>query len=918
MSQQERQTAYRQLVQALLECPQNDEERILVNNRNLVDEGLVKALKDTAKMMMIRNNPALGATIHRLVSFAQQLERRLAARQSELVELKQEDYIRFSLELLKIVADSQGDGEIVHHFFDSHLAYLNEQLLTIFPQSIQALLDREKDRHWQADIASILHNLAIDLQEYHKGDRSINFALSIACKERSLLVSSQPDEQTIQWSGSGKNWTGTEIVKPDEDRQTAYFELVHALIQCPLNGEDRVLQTYPELVDKGLVMALLEVAEIRKEHNNPDSASTIEWLESFAEKLSQELELRSGTNQPKDKEEPEDFFLDLLQTVANSQGDEGIVHQFLDEHLDDLDEQLLAVIPQSIEALLARQQDSDRQAYTRSIIQNLAINLQTYPSGDRSINLKLSIACKEQSLLVHSQLNEQTIQSGNCTNDLPETEIEIDRFPHAEAVPPNENDNIEIELDERIITVVTPTSLPITEAVPPNENDNIKIELDERIITVVTPTSLLITEAVPPNENDNIEIELDERIVTVVTPISLAITEAVPPNENNNIEIELDERIVTVVSPINLAIDTLKTNRDLGQIYFNQGEWQLAANAYEIAIQAVETSRNLVIDKQQRQEMLDDALSIYENALHCAINIKNYPQAIQYTERLRSLDPGIVGQIPVETIDYPAIQQLIHSPQTAILTWYTTNDDTHIFIIKQSGAPTIHTCKNQGKQKFQNWLQKTWINPCHEDNSNWAENLPRLLHNISQRLELDTLIEQHLSDIIELIIVPHLNLHQIPFAALPLTPAEGGFSGLLGDKFIIRSMPSCQLASPDATTNMGTIEDPDDSLLGASSAQSTLWSVDDYLTIIFNIMYHQERCQGSNRAISLRTAQSQLRNLTGAEFQRYYYPHAIEYVTKHHPTLKTSLENHLEAYCAMDKPFESPYYWAAFITQGMA
>jgi hypothetical protein len=60
MSNKERQAAYRQIVQAFLECSQNDEERILANNHDLVDEGLVKALKDTAKMMMIRNNPALG------------------------------------------------------------------------------------------------------------------------------------------------------------------------------------------------------------------------------------------------------------------------------------------------------------------------------------------------------------------------------------------------------------------------------------------------------------------------------------------------------------------------------------------------------------------------------------------------------------------------------------------------------------------------------------------------------------------------------------------------------------------------------------------------------------------------------------------------------------------------------------------
>ncbi|NES66642.1 MAG: tetratricopeptide repeat protein, partial [Okeania sp. SIO2D1] len=42
------------------------------------------------------------------------------------------------------------------------------------------------------------------------------------------------------------------------------------------------------------------------------------------------------------------------------------------------------------------------------------------------------------------------------------------------------------------------------------------------------------------------------------------------------------------------------------------------------------------------------------------------------------------------------------------------------------------------------------------------------LQQLSQRLQLNQLISQHLSGIKELIIVPHLALHQIPFAALPM------------------------------------------------------------------------------------------------------------------------------------------------------
>ena len=184
-SHPERQAAYRQVVQALIERPRNDEKQILSAHRDLVDEGLVKALKDKAKVMMRRNDPALGGTIQWLVSFAQQLELKLVAGLSDVVELTEEDYLRFSLELLQIVVNSRGDVAIVHQFFDRHLVYLTEHLLAIFPPLITAILEREEDPDRQSYIRSTIDSLAVYLQDYPSGDRSINLALSIACQDRS-------------------------------------------------------------------------------------------------------------------------------------------------------------------------------------------------------------------------------------------------------------------------------------------------------------------------------------------------------------------------------------------------------------------------------------------------------------------------------------------------------------------------------------------------------------------------------------------------------------------------------------------------------------------------------------------------------------------------------------------------------------
>ena len=47
--------------------------------------------------------------------------------------------------------------------------------------------------------------------------------------------------------------------------------------------------------------------------------------------------------------------------------------------------------------------------------------------------------------------------------------------------------------------------------------------------------------------------------------------------------------------------------------------------------------------------------------------------------------------------------------------------------------------------------------------------MPDTLAELARRLEIDRLIEEKLQGLDELILIPHLFLHQIPFAALPIS-----------------------------------------------------------------------------------------------------------------------------------------------------
>jgi CHAT domain-containing protein len=612
---------------------------------------------------------------------------------------------------------------------------------------------------------------------------------------------------------------------------------------------------------------------------------------------------------------------------------------------------------------------------------------------------------------------------------------------------------------------------------------------------------------------------------------------------------------VEIFQTQNTPLSALESYRGLGNVYLKQNQWGLAVHAYEGAMQAAETSRSWSVNDGERQRILMKALSIYENAIQCAVRLGDYQLAIEYTERIRSrqmvelmaskdlysdaqippeiqgyldeyqqlsqqaknlqigsdekmattivqrdhdelqrinaetqaiethrqvlynqiraYDPVLAGQIAIAPISHQEIQQLITSPQIAILTFFSTNDDTHIFILKQNQEPERFTCIGQGKNELQQWLIDNWLIPYTQpNNSTWRKQIPTVLAELADRLQLNQLIANHLADIEELILVPHLLLHQIPFAALPI-PAS---TALLSDRFILRSIPSCQILQychqrpAIFTSTQGTVEDADGSLIGARyegqkiaeihqvaetdrlrgktqatvanyrqllrrvnrlhsshhasscwdnplesalfladgkitlgelllgerypeldeiflsacethvgqfnltddvatlttgflcigarSVQSTLWSVSDIVTAIFDIFYHQERREGYNRAISLKRAQVRLRNLSGEEFRTNYAEDLMGFLSyqlaivsqqiaelkaeqkpidvdwegnrwiqlneqiirlaKEEKELKVNLPNLLKDYGEADRPFASPYFWAGFISQGMA
>ncbi|MEQ8754765.1 MAG: CHAT domain-containing protein [Coleofasciculus sp. G1-WW12-02] len=418
--------------------------------------------------------------------------------------------------------------------------------------------------------------------------------------------------------------------------------------------------------------------------------------------------------------------------------------------------------------------------------------------------------------------------------------------------------------------------------------------------------------------------------------------------ENLEAAIAHDHNALLICTPENYPLDCLQTSRSLANLAWDNHDFTLAIQGYELAIKSVEQSRNWVIDEERRQEILRESIYVYERIIQAYLNIGEIGKALEYTERfrcqrlvelmasdvlnaggeidpdvqallidyeelqqrinslrfssqteatpaltgsrrlpdgevlaanqaeiqkleaqkqqvwkqLRRYDPVLAGQIQVEHLNLDQMQELIENDTTALLSFYTTNDDTYIFILLKDQIPQVYTCQGQGFEIFQKWIAENWFIPYIGANVEWRENMGSFLQELAQRLQLKDLIYQYLTGIEELIIVPYLWLHQMPFAALPIdgmetfhqdetfhrnvstsvgnegkTRVDGETRGLvigkksqpkvtvtpttyLGDLFRIRIVPSCQILYycqqrppiPNQPT-MGIVEDATEDLL---------------------------------------------------------------------------------------------------------
>jgi len=186
----------------------------------------------------------------------------------------------------------------------------------------------------------------------------------------------------------------------DEDRLRAYVALIDKLLLGARENANALLNAQRELVDEGLVEVMGRYAESLRHTGNQEAAA---FLEDCGQQITAFL------RQPADagrgfspSGEQVAFLIQLLQTIAESQGDPKVVYPLLQINLALLNSALVELLSQWWEGVLARAQQDQKQTLA-DVLVRLGICLSDFPLGSLGTNQEIAIAAYRNALRVYTE-----------------------------------------------------------------------------------------------------------------------------------------------------------------------------------------------------------------------------------------------------------------------------------------------------------------------------------------------------------------------------------------------------------------------------------------------------------------------------------------------------------------------------------
>lgn len=331
----------------------------------------------------------------------------------------------------------------------------------------------------------------------------------------------------------------------------------------------------------------------------------------------------------------------------------------------------------------------------------------------------------------------------------------------------------------------------------------------------------------------NIAIEGYEKAINIIEKLRSFSKSDERRQKIIGFDLDIYEKLITAylkTKEFNKAFETVERCRsrylvDLMTSY-NFSKNQNISNSLKQKIEQYENLQkqinNLFLNDNPHEAIIETSSIISEEANRAAISANSElisqleSKKQEIWQEIRELDPILSEEIQVSYTNIEKIQELINNNGTAIISFYTGENKIYIFILSKN-LINYYICEEQGAL-LQNSIFVEWLGLYIQEKEKWVQQLPNLLNKIGGKLQIKKLVENYLEGIEELIIIPHIYLHLIPFSAIPINEKE-----TLGDRFLIRYAPSCQILEfcanrPELGDNLtyGTVENATEDLPCAS------------------------------------------------------------------------------------------------------
>ncbi|MEM1171537.1 MAG: tetratricopeptide repeat protein, partial [Cyanobacteria bacterium P01_H01_bin.35] len=204
---EQRLTAYAQLIQQLLECPQGQESDILQKHQHLIDEGLIVVMQQYAQHLAAADQKNKAQW---LLNMAERLAQLLNQSQNSVSE---ESYNTLLQQLIISEYEDWGNSTPIYHILDNNRHLLDENLARILPQYASDLINKLPE---DTDIIiALIANLSIHISNFPRGDRKAQIEIAIAGY---LFTLSHCQENTEKWATTQHNLGSAYLYRIRDDR----------------------------------------------------------------------------------------------------------------------------------------------------------------------------------------------------------------------------------------------------------------------------------------------------------------------------------------------------------------------------------------------------------------------------------------------------------------------------------------------------------------------------------------------------------------------------------------------------------------------------------------------------------------------------------------------------------------------------